>query len=128
MSYIKTDLVPVGEGEVAVMLDQAPFAISCERKRVDSGIAYHARARALERDGSPLLDANAKPIETELKHTVPHPLVLELGDENIARECMLAVMGEPVSLIPWGQPLLDSVSIKTYVATRNVAGNASSAL
>ena len=125
MAYTKRNDVPVQPGELAVELDSGELvAVKCERKRVDAGVSYHSRARAIGPDGLPALDALGRPIVTEFKHTVGVDKVAELGDDAITREMLLVVLGEPVSLFPWAEVILTGVSIRVSLAAAQVAGTA----
>lgn len=134
MSYAKRNDIPVSPDETVVQLDSGELiAVGCDRKRVDSGVVYHACARAIDAAGSVLADPRGRPLATELKHTVPIEIVDAMGDSAIARECMLAVLGEPLTaagdgtglnLIPWSPMVLASASIRISLAAATVSGPA----
>lgn len=125
MSYTKRNDVTVPEGELAVELDTgALVAVRCDRKRVDAGVCYEAQARVVQADGAPVLDAQGRPVQTRFKHSVPASIMEAHGDANITRECLLAVLGEPVTLFPWPETVLASVSIRVSLSAAPVAGAA----
>lgn len=126
MSYIKRDNIPVTTGELAVELDTGDFvAVSCNRKRVDLGICYHAMARAIEADGTARTYPNGSLLQTAMKHSVPVERVDTLTDDAIARECMFAVMGEPLAgLFGWSDVNLSAWSIRISIAASQVSGDA----
>lgn len=126
MTYIKRTEIPAGPDETVVQLDTgALVAASCTRKRVDAGVAYHAIARAIDTAGLPILLPDGRPVLTELKHSVTAARMEELGDDAIARECLLAVLGEPVTgLFPWPDVVLTGVSIRISLQAAAVAGPA----
>lgn len=125
MAYIKREGIPVLDGELAVELDTgALVAVVCERKRVDAGLCYHARARAIDEDGMPHRDSAGRAVQTEFKHSISVDKVAEYGDENVTREMLLAVLGEPVSLFPWPDVVLAGVSIRVSIAAAHVSGTA----
>lgn len=124
MRYTKREMV-LADGWSAVELDTgALVAVRCDRKRVDAGVCYHAQAKAIDAEGLTLEDANGRPIRTELKHTVRVERVEELGDGAITRECLLAVLGEPVTLFKWPDSVLLSVSLRVSIAAASVSGTA----
>ena len=124
MSYQKRTDIPAGPDETVVELDTgALVAASCTRKRVASGVAYHASARAIDADGQPVTLPDGRPVATELKHSVTAARMEELGDDAIARECLLAVLGEPVTgLFAWPDVVLSSVSLRISLQAAPVAG------
>lgn len=126
MSYIKRDNIPVLTGEIAVELDTGDIvAVACIRKRVDAGVCYHATARAIEADGTARLYPNGAPLETAMKHSVSVERVETLTDDAIARECLLAVLGEPPQgLFGWSDVNLSAWSIRVSIAAASVSGAA----
>ena len=128
MTYTKRSNVPAIEGETVVELDTgALVAVRCDRKRVDAGVCYHAQARAVDAVGAALLFPGGRPIQTEFKHSVPVSRVDEIGDAVITRECLFAVLGEPVSVFPWPESVLTGVSIRVSLAAAQVSGTADAA-
>lgn len=126
MSYTKRTDIAAGPGETVVELDTgALVAASCTRKRVAAGVVYHAIARAIDASGDPVTLPDGRPVVTELKHSVSAARMEELGDDAIARECLLAVLGEPVTgLFAWPDVLLTGVSIRISLQASAVAGPA----
>jgi hypothetical protein len=126
MSYTKRTDIAAGPGETVVQLDTGDLvAVSCTRKRVPAGVAYHAKARAIDENGQPITTADGRPVVTELKHSVTAARVDELGDEAITRECLLAVLGEPVTgLFAWADILLSDASIRISLQAAQVSGHA----
>lgn len=126
MSYIKRDNIPVLAGEIAVELDTGDIvAVACNRKRVDYGVCYHATARAIESDGTARKYPNGSLLQTAMKHPVQVERVDTLTDDAIARECMFAVMGEPLAdLFRWSDVNLSAWSIRVSIAASQVSGDA----
>ncbi len=85
MSYMKRDDIPTEAGEQAVELDAgALVAVSCTRSLHGDRLAFRVRAREI--DGSAV---------REFVHTAPAG-----GDsDEIARQCLLAALGEPNTLM-----------------------------
>jgi len=130
MPYTKRPDLEVDAGWIAVELDTGhTVAVTCERKRVASGVAYHAIAKAIDWTGSERRDSKGQPLRTELKHAVPVAQIeeagdcLETGDGCIAREVMLAVLGEPCAL-PLPDIVLSAVSIRVSLIANELQGAA----
>ena len=102
MTYTKRTDVPAEPGETVMALDTGLLvAVSCRCKLLlDNRMCFHALARAIDEDGVPLLDAGGNPIVREFKHSAP----VGVDSETMARDCMLAVLGEktPEDLNPLG--------------------------
>lgn len=134
MSYLKRNDIPVAAGELAVELDTGTLAaVRCDRKRVDAGVCYFAQARAVDATGADLQDSAGRPVVTQFKHVVPVEQVDAIGDDAITRECLLAVMGEPLTprndgsglaLFPWPDAVLTGVSLRVSIAAAAVSGAA----
>ena len=126
MTYTKREDIPVAAGEIAVELDTGDLvAVSCNRKRVDAGVCYHAKARAVNADGTARTYPSGKLLETEFKHSVSVERVETLTDDAIARECMLATLGEPLQgLFGWSDVNLSAWSIRVSIAAAAVSGAA----
>ncbi|KRG71772.1 hypothetical protein ABB27_02455 [Stenotrophomonas terrae] len=122
MTYIKRTDVPALTGELVVELDTgALVATSCSCERVATGVAFRAKARAIDAVGAPVLDAEGRPVVTQLSHVAPVSVVDAETPEVISRDCLLAVLGEPVTR-PWADVLLSSVSIRVSLAAAPISG------
>lgn len=122
MTYQKREDVPAGAGEQVVELDNgALVATSCTRARVATGVAFRAKARAIDEMGNQVLDAEGRVVATEFSHVAPVSVVEAEGPDDIARDCLLAVLGEPVEK-PWADVLLCSVSIRVSLAAAPISG------
>jgi hypothetical protein len=126
MSYTKRDDIPVGTGEIAVELDTGDLvAVGCNRKRVDYGVCYHATARAINVDGTARTYPTGALLQTAMKHSVSVDRVDTLTDDAIARECMFAVLGEPLAgLFAWSDVNLSAWSIRVSISAAQVSGDA----
>ena len=125
MTYEKRPDVPVLPGEMAVELDSGDLVAAwCERKRVDAGLCYHARARAIDEDGVTLVDARGRLVQTEFKHSISVDKVAEKGDENVTRDILMLVLGEPVTVINWPEQARRDASIRVAIAAAAVTGTA----
>lgn len=126
MSYTKRNDIPVADGEIGIELDTGDIiAVSCIRKRVDSGVCYNAKARAINADGTARAYPDGRLLETEMKHSVSVERVETLTDDAIARECLLAVLGEPLQgLFGWADVNLSAWSIRVSIAAAAVSGAA----
>lgn len=93
--------------EVAVTLDDTGDAVAVfvEGTPTDNnaGIAYYASARAINADGSTILHGSVQ-IVTEMTHNADHGTVDSIGADVLAKNCVLAVLGEAIQPIPNTDP------------------------
>lgn len=122
MSYEKINGIPAGTNEQVVILDSGDYvAVSCTLARVPSGVSFHAKARAIDQGGMPILDANGEKVETEFIHSVPASVVDSTGSVEIARDCMMAVLGEP-TITKWADVLLSDANIRISIYAAPIDG------
>ena len=122
MAYDKVDGVPSDSIEQVVRLDTGELvAVSCNLDRVASGVSFHAKARAIKQDGSPVIDSKGDPVETQFIHSAPIAIVESQGSTAIAKDCMMAVLGE-ATVTPWADVLLSSASIRVSLAAAPISG------
>lgn len=113
MSYEKIDGVPVMRNETAVILDTGDIvAVSVNRSVSGSRMVFSGMARCINEDGSERFNRDRMPIRSELRHTDPRAL---LADE-ILKDCALALLGEPVQIMEWGNQWLLDVSIRQAIS------------
>jgi hypothetical protein len=96
------------DGEVALRLDDGTIvAVSVTPRWLENGggVAFAAYARWIDEDGATHLDPHGQHTETVMTDNVPAPEIERLTLPAIARELLLAVLGEPATLID-GRPLL----------------------
>lgn len=90
------------EGEICLLLDGeflVAVSVVCKRNAVNSIVTWTARARALEKDGTPMLDAHLQPITASHPRSCPSTQVEAMGGEDvIAKEAILIVLGDAQSL------------------------------
>lgn len=94
--------------ESAVVLDEgSAVAVSVERRRLPTGagVAFTAWARWIEGDGATMLDAHGQEVETIATWTADPPTLDRHGADALAREMLLAVLGEAPTLLPPGPDL-----------------------
>lgn len=120
MSYTKRNDITAGEGETVVELDTgALVAVSCTAERSATGVAFLAKARAINEDGTPVLDATGSAVATQLAWSV----AADRLDGNEARDCMRAVLGETVERSPaWSERMLASASIRVALTAAPLVG------
>lgn len=122
MTYIKRADIPVRQNETVVQLETgALVAAGCIRERVPSGVAFRAWARAIDATGTAIADSQGRAVETSFTHVAAPSIVDADGADPIARDCLLAVLGESVSR-PWADVLLSSVSIRVSLLAAPIAG------
>lgn len=88
--------------EIAVELDTGELvAVSVETKWTDgnTGLGLHGWARLINPDGSSQEAPDGKVIETSITFNAPAALVEEHGERALGREVMLAVLGEPPTMV-----------------------------
>lgn len=117
MSYEKTELTPVMENEVAVILDTGDIvAVSVSRSVSGSRMVFSGMARYVKSDGRPKLDRYGQPIKSELKHSDPRVPLADL----ILKDCFLALLGEPVETVEWSNQWLIDVNIRQAIAMSKI--------
>lgn len=117
MSYVKKEGVPVGEGESALELDTGELvAVVCTRTLLGGQILFRGKARAVDAAGAPMVGADGLPIAREFQHTDPRP---GKADE-VARDVLLALLGEPPELVAWSAQVLLDVSIRQAMQLANI--------
>src|SRR5690349_9550477 len=100
--------------EIAVDLEGTLVAVSVTTSWQDNnaGVVFLGTARHIMADGTACLCGNGQEVKTVLSHVADLASVQELGQQVIAKQVMLALLGEPldthevdgeqVPLIPWG--------------------------
>lgn len=113
MSYEKIDGIPVMSNEISVILDSEDIiAVGISRSVSGSRMVFRGMARAINLDGSERLGHNGLPIRSEISYSDPRT---SLADA-IARDCILALLGEPPELIKWSEQWLLDVSIRQAIS------------
>lgn len=124
MRYTKREDIPVQSGETAIQLDDGSLvAVACTRAAAGNAVVFTATARAIDGQGAALLTAAGEPIATVLTHQDRDPAAADL----IARDCLLAVLGEPVERVPWGDDYLRDVSIRNAISINAVPATVNAA-
>ncbi|RZZ81115.1 hypothetical protein [Pseudoxanthomonas winnipegensis] len=117
MRYTKREDIPVQPGETGIELDDGSLvAVACTRAAGGNAVVFTATARAIDGQGTALLTAAGEPIATVLTHQDRDPAAADL----VARDCLLAVLGEPVERVPWGEDYLRDVSIRNAISINSV--------
>jgi hypothetical protein len=104
MSYEKAERPPSGlaADEAAAMLDGGHLvavAVSSRWLSNNAGILIVARARWIDEDGAPRSCPHGQEIVTEAAHSADAASVQAHGVAALCREMMLAVLGEPPTLV-----------------------------
>lgn len=117
MSYVKREGLPVAEGEMAVELDTGELvAVVCTRTLLGGQILFRGQARAVTAEGVAVVGTDGVPIAREFQHTDPRP---GKADE-VARDVLLALLGEQPELVAWSAQVLLDVSIRQALQLANV--------
>jgi len=117
MSYVKKDGVPVDAGQTVVELDTGDLvAVVCTRTLLGGQILFRGQARAISDGGAPLAGADGKAIEREFQHSDPRPAKAD----EVARDVLLALLGEQPQLVAWSEQVLLDVSIRQAIALATI--------
>lgn len=117
MSYQKKEGVPVRDGESAIELDTGELvAVVCNRFVAGGRIQFSGSARAINSDGSSILDGDGKAVERRFPYSDPRPVLVDA----IARDVLLALLGERPELVAWSDQALQDVSIRQAIALANI--------
>ncbi|MBA0420321.1 hypothetical protein D7Y22_04990 [Stenotrophomonas maltophilia] len=117
MSYVKKDGVPVDGGQTVLELDTGDLvAVVCTRTLQGGQILFRGRARAITEAGLPLVGPDGVPIEREFQHSDPRPAKAD----EVARDVLLALLGEPPQLVVWSDQVLLDVSIRQALALATI--------
>ncbi len=117
MSYVKKDGVPVNAGQTVVELDTGHLvAVVCTRTLQRGQILFRGQARAISDVGVPLVGADGKAIEREFQHSDPRPAKAD----EVARDVLLALLGEQPQLVAWSEQVLLDVSIRQAIALATI--------
>lgn len=116
MSYEKISGATTKPHEAAVQLDAGDLvAVSCEREHSGGTMRFYAHARVIDEDGNTIANAMGAPLRSSLSYVVDMPIVETEGADSIARDCLLAVLGEPVDRLGWSAQWLASASIRSHL-------------
>jgi hypothetical protein len=106
--------------EAAVELDDGSLvAVSAVAKWQENGagVILTGCARHIDADGTTHLCPYGAHVETSFSHTAGAGQVAQVGVDAIAKEMMLAMLGEPLTgLVQWSPELLTNVSIRAAIA------------
>lgn len=118
MSYEKIDGVPVMTNEFAVRLDSGDvIAVSIMRSVSGSRMVFSGMARAIEMNGSERINRSGQPIQSKISYSDTRAPMSDL----IAKDCILALLGEPVEVIKWSEQFLLDVSIRQSIAVSAIS-------
>lgn len=117
MSYVKKEGVPVREGESAVELDSGELvAVVCNRSVAGGRIQFTASARAITSDGEPVSGIDGRVIERSFVHSDPRPALAD----DVAKDVLLALLGEKPRVVVWSDQALQDVSIRQALALASI--------
>lgn len=117
MSYEKIDGVPVMTNEFAALLDSGDVvAIGLTRSVKGSRMVFSGLARAIEMDGSERVNRSGDAIQSKLSYSDTR---VPMADE-IAKDCILSLLGEKPELINWSEQFLLDVSIRQAIAVSQI--------
>lgn len=114
MRYTKVSGILAKANETVVQLDTGDYvAVSCEREHSGGTMRFYANARVIDEQGNTIANALGSPLKSSLSYVVDIPVVEDQGAGVIARDCLLAVLGEPVGR--WDAQWLASASIRSHL-------------
>jgi hypothetical protein len=112
----KGHISALADGEAAVTLaggDIAAVSVSSRWLENNGGVAFVAAARWMDAEGATRLCPNGQPIRTEASHNADPATIREHGVDAIAKELLLAVLGEAPTMVtrtgesgPFDAPML----------------------
>lgn len=112
--------IPVRDGEHVAQLPTGEYiAVRVARTINGAAVNYHATARAIAPDGSPIRDAVGRPVERALQYQSRNVAAVE----SITADCERAVLGEPTEMEPpWSESFLQDASIRVALDLAPFAG------
>lgn len=117
MSYEKIDGVPVMSNEFAALLDSGDIvAVGLSRSVKGSRMIFDGMARAITIDGDERFNRAGLPIQTKISYNDTRAPMAEA----IAKDCILALLGEPPEVIQWSEQFLLDVSIRQAIAVSQI--------
>lgn len=117
MTYIKREDLAGEPGEQVVELDDGSLvAVSCAREVQAGLIRYAGRARAISADGVTLVGLDGRAVVRELAHSDRNAA----RADAVARDCLLALLGEQPEVVAWGSQYLLDVSVRQAMALATI--------
>lgn len=114
MSYAIDPSVTVAGYDAAVSLDDVDglVLVKLETSRDDAsnGVVVHAYAQWADASGAPKNDSAGAPVSTRIRHTTKPGADVKTE----SKQCLLAVLGEPVTKL-WSDALLQQCSIRNAI-------------
>lgn len=132
MSYTKRTDIPCAAIETVVQLDSGPLvAVQCpaDRNGMSNMMVFSPAARWVDALGTTKLDSSGREVRVAQSLTISPDDVTRLGANVVTRECLMLVLGEPltpdpahpdVTLFPWSTALVAQCSIRNAIASASV--------
>lgn len=132
MSYIKKPNIPARDGEMVVRLDDGNYvAVQCQAAAdaVTQRVVFGPSARLVDSTGEPRQSSTQRPIETQATIPISASEVDRLTATAVVRECLLLVLGEPLTadpdhggltIIPWSSDFITQCSIRSAIAAASL--------
>lgn len=94
-----------------------------------AGVGFTGSARVIDAEGVAQTCPNGQAIESYIGHTADAPTVQALGVPTISKECLLALLGEPLTpdTVHWSDEFLLNTSIRHAVTSAAATAPSSAA-
>jgi len=117
MSYSKIEGIPVEENETTVILDSGEIvAFSISTSPNGGRIVYSGSARWVTDSGDQVYGV-AGPVTSSI--SLSDPRVSSFN--QISKDCIMALLGEPVSFVQWSEQFLMDVSIRNAIHASSIS-------
>lgn len=132
MSYTKRTDIPCESAETVVQLDDtsALVAVQCGAERAMSNqVVFTPAARWIDATGVTKADGAGRNVAVVKSLSLSPEDVTRLTATAVVKECLLLVLGEPltpdpadpsITLIPWSPALVAQCSIRNAIASASV--------
>lgn len=137
MAYEKQTSIPVAEGETVVKLTDTGdlVAVQCpmSRDELTNRVIFMPAARWVDDHGATKADTAGRNVATVKTLSMSADDVTRVGRDATIRECLLLMLGEPltpdpttpdVTIIPWSADIVSQCSIRNAISAARVTAPA----
>jgi hypothetical protein len=138
MSYTKRNDIPCADGELVLQLDTGDLvAAQCPSSRdsMSNQVVFLPSARWIDDAGKARVDTQGRAVAVSYPQTMMPDEVTRIGATAVVKECLLLVLGEPltvnpehpeITLIPWSADTVAQCSVRNAIAAASVAAPSAS--